>query len=173
MLYDYFRLTPALKVTSNCSMGRKLKQMVVITLCLLVNKRRCSNLTNYFINKNWDVKLVCHLWLSDWIQDFHIINYVDCFYSEHNSLGIFGKTRQRVWLTELEGSHIHSSTRKRSYWFKAALCWCDVAFLSMLWFASTAKEVTYLCPFSGPVRGVLQITNYRLHFKADDVRIYT
>lgn len=33
---------------------------------------------------------------------------------------------------------------------------------------ANAKEVTYLCPFSGPVRGTLQITNYRLHFKADD-----
>lgn len=33
---------------------------------------------------------------------------------------------------------------------------------------ATAKEVTYLCPFSGPVHGILQITNYRLHFKADD-----
>ena len=28
--------------------------------------------------------------------------------------------------------------------------------------------MTYLCPFSGAVRGLLQITNYRLHFKADE-----
>ncbi|KXJ22383.1 myotubularin-related protein 2 [Exaiptasia diaphana] len=31
-----------------------------------------------------------------------------------------------------------------------------------------AKDVTYLCPFSGPVRGHLYVTNYRLFFKADD-----
>ncbi|XP_074621963.1 phosphatidylinositol-3,5-bisphosphate 3-phosphatase MTMR2-like isoform X2 [Acropora palmata] len=30
----------------------------------------------------------------------------------------------------------------------------------------TAKEVNYLCPFTGAIRGVLQVTNYRLHFKA-------
>lgn len=67
--------------------------MVVIILCLLVNKRRCLNFINYFINKNWDVKLVCYFWFSDWILDFYIINYVDCFYFEYNSLGIFGKIR--------------------------------------------------------------------------------
>ncbi|XP_073253195.1 phosphatidylinositol-3,5-bisphosphate 3-phosphatase MTMR2-like isoform X2 [Porites lutea] len=33
---------------------------------------------------------------------------------------------------------------------------------------ASAKEVTFLCPFSGAVRGLLQITNYRLHFKADE-----
>ena len=32
-----------------------------------------------------------------------------------------------------------------------------------------AKDVTYLCPFTGPICGLLQLTNYRLHFKADDV----
>ncbi|EDO44480.1 predicted protein [Nematostella vectensis] len=33
---------------------------------------------------------------------------------------------------------------------------------------ATAKDVTYLCPFTGPVRGFLYITNYKLFFKADD-----
>ncbi|XP_031573534.1 myotubularin-related protein 2-like [Actinia tenebrosa] len=33
---------------------------------------------------------------------------------------------------------------------------------------ASAKDVTYLCPFSGPVRGSLFVTNYKLFFKADD-----
>uniref|UniRef100_A0A1B6MD37 phosphatidylinositol-3,5-bisphosphate 3-phosphatase n=1 Tax=Graphocephala atropunctata TaxID=36148 RepID=A0A1B6MD37_9HEMI len=31
-----------------------------------------------------------------------------------------------------------------------------------------AKEVTYLCPYSGPSRGVLSVTNYKLHFRSVD-----
>ncbi|XP_072040453.1 phosphatidylinositol-3,5-bisphosphate 3-phosphatase MTMR2-like isoform X2 [Amphiura filiformis] len=31
-----------------------------------------------------------------------------------------------------------------------------------------AKDVTYLCPFTGPVRGTLTITNYKLYFKGVD-----
>lgn len=31
-----------------------------------------------------------------------------------------------------------------------------------------AREVTYLCPYSGPARGVLSVTNYRLHFRSMD-----
>lgn len=31
-----------------------------------------------------------------------------------------------------------------------------------------AKEVTYLCPFSGPARGILTVTNYKLHFRSID-----
>lgn len=31
-----------------------------------------------------------------------------------------------------------------------------------------AHEVTYLCPYSGPVRGVLSVTNYKLHFRSID-----
>ncbi|XP_077984978.1 phosphatidylinositol-3,5-bisphosphate 3-phosphatase MTMR2-like [Glandiceps talaboti] len=31
-----------------------------------------------------------------------------------------------------------------------------------------AKDVTYLCPFSGPVRGTLSVTNYKLYFKSAD-----
>lgn len=31
-----------------------------------------------------------------------------------------------------------------------------------------AKEVTYLCPYSGPSRGVLTVTNYKLHFRSVD-----
>lgn len=44
-------------------------------------------------------------------------------------------------------------------------------FDNMSGFFSTAKEVTYLCPFSGAVRGSLFVTNYKLFFKADDVNI--
>lgn len=29
-----------------------------------------------------------------------------------------------------------------------------------------ARDVTYLCPFSGPARGVLSVTNYKLYFKS-------
>lgn len=32
------------------------------------------------------------------------------------------------------------------------------------------KDVTYLCPFSGPARGISYVTNYKLVFKADEVR---
>lgn len=32
-----------------------------------------------------------------------------------------------------------------------------------------AKDVTYLCPYSGPARGVLTVTNYQLHFRPTDV----
>ncbi|XP_054271286.1 myotubularin-related protein 2 isoform X2 [Macrosteles quadrilineatus] len=31
-----------------------------------------------------------------------------------------------------------------------------------------AKEVTYLCPYSGPSRGILSVTNYKLHFRSVD-----
>ncbi|XP_072170820.1 phosphatidylinositol-3,5-bisphosphate 3-phosphatase MTMR2-like [Diadema setosum] len=31
-----------------------------------------------------------------------------------------------------------------------------------------AKDVTYLCPFTGPMRGTLTITNYKLYFKGVD-----
>ncbi|KAG7470901.1 hypothetical protein MATL_G00118800 [Megalops atlanticus] len=31
-----------------------------------------------------------------------------------------------------------------------------------------AKEVTYICPFSGAIRGTLSVTNYRLFFKCTD-----
>ncbi|KAL1455314.1 hypothetical protein WDU94_009417 [Cyamophila willieti] len=31
-----------------------------------------------------------------------------------------------------------------------------------------AKEVTYLCPYSGPARGILSVTNYKLHFRSID-----
>lgn len=31
-----------------------------------------------------------------------------------------------------------------------------------------AREVTYLCPYSGPTRGVLSVTNYKLHFRSMD-----
>jgi len=29
-----------------------------------------------------------------------------------------------------------------------------------------ARDVTYLCPFSGPARGWLSVTNYKLYFKS-------
>ena len=28
------------------------------------------------------------------------------------------------------------------------------------------QDVSYICPYSGPVRGTLTITNFRLHFKS-------
>ena len=31
-----------------------------------------------------------------------------------------------------------------------------------------AKEVTYLCPYTGPKKGILTVTNYRLHFYSID-----
>nr|XP_018899140.1 PREDICTED: myotubularin-related protein 2 [Bemisia tabaci] len=31
-----------------------------------------------------------------------------------------------------------------------------------------AREVTYVCPYSGPARGVLSVTNYKLHFRSLD-----
>ncbi|XP_026323339.1 myotubularin-related protein 2 isoform X2 [Hyposmocoma kahamanoa] len=31
-----------------------------------------------------------------------------------------------------------------------------------------ARDVTYLCPYSGPSRGVLKVTNYQLHFRPTD-----
>ncbi|XP_046985481.1 myotubularin-related protein 2 isoform X1 [Schistocerca americana] len=31
-----------------------------------------------------------------------------------------------------------------------------------------AREVTYLCPYSGPARGVLSVTNYKLYFRSMD-----
>ncbi|XP_070552513.1 phosphatidylinositol-3,5-bisphosphate 3-phosphatase MTMR2-like isoform X2 [Ptychodera flava] len=31
-----------------------------------------------------------------------------------------------------------------------------------------AKDVTYLCPFTGPVRGTLSVTNYKLFFRSTD-----
>lgn len=33
---------------------------------------------------------------------------------------------------------------------------------------SVARDVTYLCPYSGPTRGVLKVTNYQLHFRPTD-----
>lgn len=43
--------------------------------------------------------------------------------------------------------------------------------MHIYFFIFVAKDVTYLCPFSGPVKGHLYVTNYRLFFKADDVYI--
>ncbi|XP_044727687.1 myotubularin-related protein 2 isoform X2 [Chrysoperla carnea] len=31
-----------------------------------------------------------------------------------------------------------------------------------------ARDVTYLCPYSGPTRGTLSVTNYKLHFRSVD-----
>lgn len=31
-----------------------------------------------------------------------------------------------------------------------------------------ARDVTYLCPYYGPARGVLTVTNYRLYFRSVD-----
>ncbi|XP_008484233.1 myotubularin-related protein 2-like [Diaphorina citri] len=31
-----------------------------------------------------------------------------------------------------------------------------------------AREVTYLCPYSGPARGILSVTNYKLYFRSID-----
>ncbi|XP_014292466.1 myotubularin-related protein 2 isoform X2 [Halyomorpha halys] len=31
-----------------------------------------------------------------------------------------------------------------------------------------ARDVTYLCPYSGPTRGFLSVTNYKLHFRSVD-----
>lgn len=31
-----------------------------------------------------------------------------------------------------------------------------------------AKDVTYICPFSGPKRGNLSVTNFKLFFKQTD-----
>lgn len=31
-----------------------------------------------------------------------------------------------------------------------------------------ARDVTYLCPYSGPSHGVLKVTNYQLHFRPTD-----
>lgn len=31
-----------------------------------------------------------------------------------------------------------------------------------------ARDVTYLCPYSGPSRGILKVTNYQLHFRPTD-----
>lgn len=31
-----------------------------------------------------------------------------------------------------------------------------------------ARDVTYLCPYNGPARGVLTITNYKLYFRSVD-----
>lgn len=33
---------------------------------------------------------------------------------------------------------------------------------------SRARDVTYLCPFTGPVRGTLFVTNYKLYFRSSD-----
>lgn len=29
-----------------------------------------------------------------------------------------------------------------------------------------ARDVTYLCPYHGPARGILAVTNYKLYFKS-------
>lgn len=31
-----------------------------------------------------------------------------------------------------------------------------------------ARDVSYICPYSGPIRGTLTITNYKLHFRSID-----
>lgn len=37
---------------------------------------------------------------------------------------------------------------------------------------SSSKDVTYLCPYSGPARGTLSVTNYKLYFKAAEREHY-
>lgn len=34
--------------------------------------------------------------------------------------------------------------------------------------AGVARDVTYLCPYYGPARGVLTVTNYKLYFRSVD-----
>jgi len=41
-----------------------------------------------------------------------------------------------------------------------------VVSLILLYFV--AKDVTYICPFSGPKRGNLSVTNFKLYFKQTD-----
>ncbi|XP_053601119.1 myotubularin-related protein 2 isoform X2 [Plodia interpunctella] len=41
----------------------------------------------------------------------------------------------------------------------------DIQFLDSEKLKRVAQDVTYLCPFNGPIRGVLQITTYQLHFR--------
>lgn len=31
-----------------------------------------------------------------------------------------------------------------------------------------ARDVTYLCPYYGPARGILTVTNYKLYFRSVD-----
>lgn len=31
-----------------------------------------------------------------------------------------------------------------------------------------ARDVAYVCPYNGPTRGLLTLTNYKLHFKSSD-----
>lgn len=31
-----------------------------------------------------------------------------------------------------------------------------------------ARDVTYLCPYTGPKKGTLSVTNYRLYFRSPD-----
>ena len=35
------------------------------------------------------------------------------------------------------------------------------------------KGVTYLCPYSGRVPGILFVTNYRLYFQGEEVRCFS
>uniref|UniRef100_A0A8C2JWA9 Phosphatidylinositol-3,5-bisphosphate 3-phosphatase MTMR2 n=1 Tax=Cyprinus carpio TaxID=7962 RepID=A0A8C2JWA9_CYPCA len=42
-----------------------------------------------------------------------------------------------------------------------------ILFLKLL-YALNSKDVTYICPFIGPVRGSLTVTNYRLFFRCTD-----
>uniref|UniRef100_A0A668ALU0 phosphatidylinositol-3,5-bisphosphate 3-phosphatase n=1 Tax=Myripristis murdjan TaxID=586833 RepID=A0A668ALU0_9TELE len=45
---------------------------------------------------------------------------------------------------------------------------CMMLQITFSLFCSTAKDVTYICPFIGPLRGTLTVTNYRLFFNCID-----
>ena len=44
----------------------------------------------------------------------------------------------------------------------------DVPILPGEIIAGQARDVTYLCPYNGPARGILTVTNYKLCFRPID-----
>lgn len=60
---------------------------------------------------------------------------------------------------------------RSAYFYSSPFCTqiaADVSFVNLPGerVHASKPDVTYICPYSGPSRGVLTITNYRLHFRS-------
>ncbi|KAI0219617.1 Myotubularin-related protein 2 [Lamellibrachia satsuma] len=68
-------------------------------------------------------------------------------------------------LTRIELRNIHETTSKFSKSEDAPLLAGEVV-------QGVAKDVSYLCPYTGPTRGVLTLTNYKLYFRSSDSEVH-
>ncbi|KAK0050555.1 myotubularin-related protein 2 [Biomphalaria pfeifferi] len=83
---------------------------------------------------------------------------------ESNSVGSPSKSLSSSSSTSSENMHPHEAKNHKDG--KKAAQNEDCPLLEGEIVKGKAPDVTYLCPFSGPIRGILTVTNYKLYFKS-------